>query len=220
MDPSGADPGDDGLRGLSALADPARRRLYDAVAAHDEPVGRDAAARSCGITRTLAAYHLDRLVEAGLLEVSYARPPGAGGPGAGRPAKLYRRVREDRTVSIPPRDYELLADLLAGAVGAEAGGEVRAALLRAAAAQGRAAAGADETLSEVLRARGYEPQTDERGDLVLRNCPFRRLSRAHTELVCGLNEALLQGLLEGRGEDPARAELRPHDDHCCVVIRG
>lgn len=210
----------DGLQGLSALADPVRRRLYDAIAAQDEPLTRDDAARAVGMARNLAAYHLDRLVEAGLLTTTYARPPGVGGPGAGRPAKRYHRVREERTVSVPPRDYELLADLLATAIDADGSGALRDALVRAAEAEGRSAGAGDEELMEVLAARGYEPSVDAAGDIVLRNCPFHRLSRTHTELVCSLNQTLLGSALESRGDDPARAELCPQEGRCCVVVRA
>lgn len=209
------------LDGLSTLTDPVRRRLYDEVSAHDDPVGREDAARAVGISRTLAAYHLDRLVDAGLLSTTYARPAGAGGPGAGRPAKRYRRVQEDRTVSVPPRDYGLVADLLATAVDEDGDdGRVHRALLSAAESEGRAAGASDADLCTVLAERGYEPDVDEAGDIDLRNCPFHRLSRSHTALVCGLNHAMLGSLLEARGEDRTRAELCPREGRCCVVIRA
>src|SRR5436190_14925906 len=100
---------------LGALDDPTRRALYAVVARSAAPVGRDDAAAAAGITRSLAAYHLDRLAEAGLVEATYARPPGRGGPGAGRPAKLYRRAERQFSLSTPPRDYELLAEILLAA---------------------------------------------------------------------------------------------------------
>src|SRR5262249_39298268 len=82
----------DDLDALSALSAPSRRRLYDHISASSTPVGRDEAAAAAGISRSLAAYHLDRLAQAGLLETTFARPAGRSGPGAGRPAKLYRRA--------------------------------------------------------------------------------------------------------------------------------
>lgn len=218
-----ADEGDargDGLQGLSTLADPVRRRLYDLVAARDAPVTRDEAARAVGMTRNLAAYHLDRLVGAGLLTTTFARPPGVGGPGAGRPAKRYERVREERTVSVPPRDYALLAHLLATAIDDDGAGALRRALEKAAVAEGKVLGEARGGLLELLAERGYEPVLDESGDIVLRNCPFHRLSRTHTELVCSLNQSLLGSALSCRGEDPRRAELCPREGRCCVVIRA
>lgn len=143
-----------------------------------------------------------------------------GGPGAGRPAKRYERVREERTVSVPPRDYALLADLLATAIDEDGAGALRRALERAAESEGQAMGEASGELVDLLAQRGYEPSLDESGDIVLRNCPFHRLSRTHTALVCSLNQTLLGSALTRRGEDPQRAELCPHEGRCCVVIRA
>jgi len=203
---------------LNVLADPVRRQLYDYVTTQESPVGREEAAKAAGLSRTLAAYHLDRLADAGLLTTSYARTGGRSGPGAGRPAKHYRRADQEVSVSVPPRSYRLLADLLAGAMSTDPSGEVRAALLHAATEQGRAAAAGEADLVAILREQGYEPVETPDGDVVLRNCPFHQIARRHTELVCGLNEALLRGCLAGCGADPDRAELTPEPGRCCVVI--
>lgn len=203
---------------LSALADPVRRQLYEYVASQDRPVRRDDAAEAAGISRTLAAYHLDRLAEAGLLDTSYGRPEGQGGPGAGRPAKLYQRVRDEVSVTIPPRTYALLAQLLADAVASDESGGVRTAVMAAAESEGRKAAGEDADLLQALEHRGYEPCVTCDGDVDLRNCPFHQLAQRHVQLVCGLNHALVRGVLAGRGEDPDRAELVPRAGRCCVII--
>lgn len=201
---------------LSNLNDPLRWRLYQYVAGHDAPMAREDAASAVGISRTLAAYHLDKLVEAGLLVSSYARPPGRGGPGAGRPAKRYTRAQREVTVSVPPRDYALLAGLLAEAVATDESGTVRETLAAAARKAGQAAGGAD--LTAALRACGYEPATTGAGGIELRNCPFHRLAQRHTELVCGLNLHLLQGVLDASGQPPSRAVLAPRPGRCCVFL--
>jgi predicted ArsR family transcriptional regulator len=201
------------------LGDPARRRLYEYVAAHDEPVSREDAAAAAGISRTLAAYHLDKLADAGLLSTSYARPAGRGGPGAGRPAKRYARTRREFAVSVPPRNYALLAELMTEAVASDGSGAVRAAVDSAARRAGRAAA-ADADVMGALRACGYEPVSAPAGGIELRNCPFHQLARDPTELVCGLNLQLVSGLLEAAGESPRRASLSPRPDHCCVTVYG
>jgi predicted ArsR family transcriptional regulator len=213
-------PPPDPLSGLSALVDPIRRRLYDYVAGQDSPVRREAAAAAVGISRTLAAYHLDRLTEAGLLAATYARPEGQGGPGAGRPAKHYQRSSEEVSVTVPPRTYALLARLLTDAVAADPTGAVQAALMAAAESEGRAAGDTadDSDLPAALRARGYEPAVTDDGSIDLRNCPFHRLARHQPELTCQLNHALLRGVLAGHGADPDRAELVPRPDRCCVVV--
>lgn len=203
---------------LSALADPLRRRLYDYVAGKDTPVRREEAAASVGISRTLAAYHLDLLTEAGLLATSYARPDGRTGPGAGRPAKHYEPVDKEVAITVPPRTYDILARLLADAVAADKTGQVTSALMAAAEQEGRTANIDDSDLMTALRMRAYEPVVADTGDIELRNCPFHQIAQGHTQLVCGLNHALLRGTLAGHGDNPNRAELAPHHGRCCVVI--
>lgn len=214
------EPNDD-VATLAALTDPVRRQLYEYVSAQDDPVRRDDAADATGISRTLAAYHLDRLVDAGLLTTSYARREGHTGPGAGRPAKLYRRAQDEVSITVPPRTYELLARLLADAVSGDESGGSRSALLTAAEDEGRRAGQeSDADLLETVRRRGYEPAVTDDGDIVLRNCPFHQLAQRHLELVCGLNHALLRGLLAGCGQDPDRAVLAPRAGRCCVTIHS
>ncbi len=121
-----------GLAALSGLDDPVRARLYQFVSESTEPVGRDEAAAAIGIGRALAAYHLDKLVGLGLLTASYQRAAGRTGPGAGRPAKIYTRSGREFSVTVPPRDYELAAHLLASAVESDRGGLCREALRDAA----------------------------------------------------------------------------------------
>src|SRR5688572_30606072 len=118
----------DDVASLGSLGDPTRRSLYDFVCRQAEPAGRDEAAAAAGLSRNLAAYHLDRMVEDGLLEVSFARRTGRTGPGAGRPAKLYQRASREFNISLPPRDYELAARIFAHAVDTEPSGRAWAAL--------------------------------------------------------------------------------------------
>jgi predicted ArsR family transcriptional regulator len=208
------------LEALKALADPARRRLYDFVCAAEDPVGRDEAAAHAGIGRTLAAYHLDRLADVGLLEVSYGRPAGRGGPGAGRPAKLYHRAEREFALGAPPRDYVLLAEILVRAE-EQGGAAVREAVEHSARAMGReiGRSGNRAAIEEILRERGYEPFTDEDGTLRFRNCPFDRLAEQHRDAVCSLNLALVEGILAGARARRRRAALEPGRAGCCVAVR-
>ncbi|PRY58678.1 helix-turn-helix transcriptional regulator [Glycomyces artemisiae] len=201
-----------------ALANPVRRRVFDYVAAQTAPVRRDEVAAAASISRTLAAYHLDRLVDAGLLAVGYARPEGRGGPGAGRPAKQYRPAREEVSVSIPPRDYALLAEILADAVTASDTEALQQVLHAAAERRGRAVDGSAGLLA-ALADCGYEPRTTQEEDIELANCPFHRLARQEAALVCGLNVPYLRGVLAAAAADPDRVELAPGPGRCCVRIR-
>src|SRR5918999_527146 len=202
------------LARLATLDDPVRRRLFDYVPGSPEPVGREDAAEAVGISRSLAAYHLDKLAEQELLIVSYRRPEGRGGPGAGRPAKLYA-AQGELSVSVPPRDYELAADLLAEA--AETSGEARAALATVAARAGqRLGEEGKGSLQDVLATRGYEPFEDEEGVIRLRNCPFHRVAQQHRDVVCGMNQSYLEGVLKGLDRTDVAASLEPEPGRCCV----
>lgn len=218
-----------GLSALSGLDDPVRSRLYEFVSGSAEPVGRDEAAAAAGIGRALAAYHLDKLVELGLLTASYRRLPGRTGRGAGRPAKLYIRSEREFTVTVPPREYELAARLLAQAVEAGGLGESRAALHTAAHQAGaelgkrhRAGRGRRSSVQHAteaaLREYGFGPSPDRDGTIWLRNCPFHQLASRHPDLICGMNLALIEGLTAGLGASGLRAELNPAPGRCCVVI--
>jgi predicted ArsR family transcriptional regulator len=216
-------PPDRDLAAIALLQDPVRRALYGHVVAAGGEVSRNQAAEAVGVQRGLAAFHLDKLVEAGLLEASFRRLGDRRGPGAGRPAKLYRRAAGEVAASLPARTYETAAHLLAEAVdqtGADL--ELQAAARRAgqAAGRGRAAAGpgpGGAAIEQVLEARGYEPYRDVAG-LRLRNCPFARLSHEFPVLVCAMNLALIEGLLDGMGEQPGRAVMDPGPGRCCVAI--
>ena len=209
------------LASLTSLDDPVRRRLYEVVRERAEPVGRDEAAAAAGVGRALAVYHLDKLVEAGLLTASYQRPPGRSGPGAGRPAKLYLRSDREFAVTVPPREYELAARLLVQAVEEDPSGRSRAVLLEAARRLGAelaGAAGAARDLERALARHGYEPRRGEDGVIRLRNCPFHQLAEQHRDVVCGMNLGLIEGIVAGLGADGLRPVLDPRPGHCCVAI--
>jgi predicted ArsR family transcriptional regulator len=214
-------PAPDGLDAVAGLADPVRRRCYRVVLASREPAGKDEVAAAAGISRSLAAYHLDHLAEAGLLRTSYARRTGRSGPGAGRPAKLYERGPDELCVQLPARDDTLLAGLLAAALEAAKSDVARDALLSGARAEGARASdelagGGEQALLRVLAERGYEPYV-EGDEIRLHNCPFHHLVGKHRELVCGLNFALLDAAV---GSCPGYcAVLEPHDERCCVTLR-
>lgn len=209
------------ISAVSALDEPARRRLYDYVRGHRDPVGRDDAAEALGMARQTAAFHLDKLADEGLLTVEFARRTGRTGPGAGRPAKLYRRSDREVAVQLPQRSYELAGQLLAQAIDdAERTGESpRSSLDRRARDLGAAIgaeAGPDDLLG-TLEGCGYEPRV-EGTDITLVNCPFHALALQHTAMVCGMNLGLIEGLLDGAGCAGRRARLAPEDGHCCVRI--
>jgi predicted ArsR family transcriptional regulator len=220
------------LAGAGALVDPARRALFLHVCAQPVLVSREQAARAVGVPLHTAKFHLDRLVDEGLLEVEFRRLSGRTGPGAGRPAKLYRRSARQLEVSLPERHYDLAGAVLAAAVqrSLHAGTPVADAVAEESAAAGRRLAAepaergvhdrADVTrVAAVLARHGYEPRPAPDG-LELANCPFDRLATEHTSLVCGMNVDLVQGVLAGLGTTGLVAVLEPRPGACCVRVRA
>lgn len=228
---------DQDVTGIGALADPVRRELYLYVCAQQGAVGRDEAAEAVGVARHRAKFHLDRLVTEGLLVTEYARLTGRSGPGAGRPAKLYRRTDRDIAVSLPEREYALAGHIMAEAIDASirTGRPVAEALDDAAAAHGRAlgAAAAVTTdcedalavATDALAAHGYEPRTEAaspdsepQGRVIMSNCPFHSLTQTHGRLVCQMNHALLTSLADTVAPGCLCASLDPTEGRCCVVL--
>ncbi|MEO6987783.1 MAG: transcriptional regulator [Aquihabitans sp.] len=223
---------------VSILGEPTRRALYDYIVEVGDWVGRDEAGDALSLERGTAAHHLERLTDEGLLEVGFQRLSGRQGPGAGRPAKLYRRAHHDIDVSLPPRDYKLAGEILATAVDLSRSDsvDIGTALDDAATAAGRqSAAAAEARLSserekssteaarqvvvDVLRSEGYEPQTRPDDRVILRNCPFHQLAQLHTDLICGMNLCFVSAAVDSIGNADLDVHLAPHEGRCCVELR-
>ncbi|WP_284716272.1 helix-turn-helix domain-containing protein [Streptomyces sp. G1] len=212
---------DTDVSAIAALDEPTRRRLYDHVVRQPDPVSKDEAAAALGLARQTAAFHLDRLAHESLLDVVYERRSGRSGPGAGRPAKLYRRSAKQIAVNLPDRRYELAGRLLAQAVEeSDATGEpVRAVLHRKAEELGTQLGEQNRTaVFDLLERYGFEPHREGEA-IVLANCPFHALAREHTQTVCGMNLHLLRGVLSGLDETGLEACLAPSPGRCCVRLQ-
>jgi len=231
---SGELSGEASITALAALGDEQRRRLFGYIRQARRPVTREEAAVSAGISRKLAAHHLDKLVAAGLLSARY-QPP-AGIRKVGRTPKVYELAEAAISVSIPERRHEILAGILLDAVRTESAGETaRQAAVRTARQRGRDLGAAERdrlrpgrlgaeralTITEaVLAGHGFEPARPTPTEVELRNCPFHPLAAQAPELVCGINHAFLAGLLDGLGAVALDAQLRPRPGHCCVRLRA
>ena len=214
---------------MAALREPTRRRLYEFVERQADAVSRDEAANEVGISRALAAFHLDKLVELGLLTAEYRRLSGRTGPGAGRTSKLYRRSSNQLSVSIPRRDHELLARLMAASFdssehyspAAEPAREYGVSLGQRARRRLRGDPGPARLLDcveGVLERLGFAPYRASRSEVRLRNCPFDPLSRVYTPLVCGVAQSVIAGVTEGVGATQLRVRRQEQPDRCCGVI--
>ena len=222
------------LHAIASLDEPARRALYEWVASSGRAVGRDEAAAAAGVSRALAAFHLDRLVKDGLLIPEYRRLSGRTGPGAGRPAKLYRRAPREVSVTLPERRYETAARLFAETLDRVAAGddgpprelrdaahevgEEAGANAAKTAGRPRSRSGRRDAVMAALRDRGYEPFAGEDREIRLRNCPYHALIDEHRPLVCGMNLALVEGVVDGVGATGLEARLDTQPGLCCVAI--
>lgn len=210
----------DRWKAVTALADASRRALYDYVRHQGRPVSREEAADAVGISRGLAAFHLDKLVGVGLLRFRYeARSDQPRGPG--RSPKVYEPAGDGLAVTIPERRYELIAEILADAVTDDPAHADDAARWHAQ-QRGRSlgahlAEGGGEVMT-ALENLGFEPRPDSERRVLLNNCPFHALATRHTALVCGLNHAFLSGLLDGLGVADVEARLAPRPGACCVEL--
>lgn len=224
---------EESIAGVASLAEPRRRALYRFVVQRGDAVSKDQAAKALGVARSVASFHLERLVADGLLTTEFRRLTSRQGPGAGRPAKLYRRAEGEVSVNLPARQYDLAAGLLAAAVtdATQSNTPVATALTRVATARGRvlgerAREGAGKRPSRhalldaalgVLDEQGYEPR--QHGDeVVLANCPFHALVEEQRDLVCGMNRDLLCGMADGVGGNVLAVRLAPSDGSCCVRL--
>jgi len=223
------------IAGIAALDQPLRRNLYRLLSDRDGWTTRDEAAEALGVARSVAAFHLDKLAEAGVVEVRFERTSGRTGPGAGRPSKLYRPSDDEVSASVPERRYDLAGSLLATAVaeasrtgapianclsatahaaGCQIGEEARDAARSLECSEDRR-----QAVVDVLARHGYQPELGEHNEIALANCPFHRLAEEHRTLVCGMNLDFLRGLLDGIGPtDRLAARLAPEPGYCCVRI--
>jgi predicted ArsR family transcriptional regulator len=224
------------VEAVGALEDDLRRRLYVFVRAQGRPVNRDEAGEAVGISRKLAAFHLDKLVDRGLLSHTYARPPGRGGPGAGRSAKYYEPSDREIDVTIPERRYDLLGSVFLRALRSQEQGESGEDAARRAAHEtgwelgdgerrrlGLPPPGPERAMTvatDLLEEAGYEPYRDEGGCVRLRSCPFHRLAEQERDLVCGMNERLVEGIVRGLGNGTLGVVLDPMPGQCCVRLES
>ncbi len=226
----------DRLHALASLDDEVRARIYAFLRDEGRPLSREDVAAHIRISRKLAAFHLDKLLDRGLLKAHYARPPGRTGPGAGRPAKMYELSGAELEISIPERHYDLMGELLVEAIETESSTiPARTAALRVSRERGRTLGRAARAQhgarwrnrrrgvpasSETLAGCGFEPVEVRDGEVMLRNCPFRSLAQAAPDLVCVMNRAFIEGVIQGLGTPRVRAQLTRRPGVCCVTLHA
>lgn len=190
-----------------ALGEDTRFAIFRQIASADAPLTVKDLVSLFGMHHSAIRIHLSKLEEAGLIISRKQHNRGA----VGRPQLAFLPNPKAMSISLPARNYELLADLvlelahhrgMGGDAAVDFGNQWGRSWIRS---RGRTADGAlpfEEALAvlvEELQAMGNAPQAmtvDGRQAAFLQtNCPFFELAERHNPLVCALHKGIGQGML-------------------------
>ncbi|MFI7153446.1 helix-turn-helix transcriptional regulator [Nonomuraea sp. NPDC050022] len=210
-----------------ALAVASRLRLLDVLRASEGPLDVRELAAACGLHVTTARFHLDVLIDAGLVR-SQAGQSGA----RGRPRRLYSPANH----AVAPgghTGYELLSALLAAHWAGDRDERAQRAEQAGWAWSGQrellpAPTAATATLSEaavhvnaVFAELGFDPELAHDGDstlIRLHACPFRAIAATHPEVVCSIHLGMLRRALADVDAPPTTVSLQPFvRPHLCLA---
>lgn len=208
------------LSAVASLGDPVRKRLFELLRASPHALSRDDCATALGLPKSTIRAQLDRLAAENLLTVEFRKVGNRAGPGSGRPTKLYAVAVGEVAASVPARHYDFAAQLLAAAVqrSIDTSEGIQDALAAVAFDAGKSLGAEAGTILTMLAGTGYDPRPDGVGGTIMASCPFHRLAREHTGVVCALNGSLLNGALEGCGDRLHAIEPDADVSHCCARL--
>jgi predicted ArsR family transcriptional regulator len=194
-----------------------RLRILDLLRCAPGALGVTDLAAQSGLHANTVRFHLNRLVAAGLVTREVEQHSGPGRP------RLTFAASAEQDVASSPRNYQLLADMLAGyiagmspdaAAQAEELGRTWGRYLATRPAPARRVT-EEEALRELLRVLddiGFAPRladTDHGPQVLLRHCPFLEVASAHREVVCSLHLGVMQGVLSEQRAPVEATGLRP-----------
>lgn len=196
---------------VDAALPPGQARLLGVLRRARTPLRLTEVAARCEAHENTIRPQLEALHERGLV----SRTPAATGR-RGRPAWLYAARA---TVITPTTELAELAVALAGAVVRHAD-DPRAAALEAGHAWGeQLSEQSDDTVFEQLVRLGFAPGEDGE-EVRLTRCPLLGAAQAEPQVICGVHEGLVRGMVDARGGDPEEVELLPFAEPGCCVLRG
>jgi len=208
---------------LKALGDETRYAMYRVMASASSPLSAQELAEGLGLHPNTVRLHLERLREAGLVEVEAVHRGTVG-----RPQHRYSLAPGAPGLGLDPPAHAVLAGLLAAlATRAGAAGDDAA---RTGFAWGAEAAKRTRThsclraLQAELTRLGFDPLAarDDPGEAGTRieflRCPFRELAEAYPELVCQLHRGLCEGVVSAVGGGRVEEFGALHDNEPCHVV--
>jgi predicted ArsR family transcriptional regulator len=206
------------------LAQPTRARLFALLSELKRPAGTVELAERLQLHPNGVRLHLERMLEAGLVERSRPRQ------GLGRPRDAWTIAPDARPGGQRPSAYADLGRWLARAMTPGKG------RLRDIEATGRTIGrelapakgpSAKQAFRTTLTSLGFQPQLqDGQGGGVtfcLGNCPYRDAVRENQEVVCTLHRGLTRGLLdvlEPQAELTGFVPRDPDEAGCLIELRG
>lgn len=206
LDPVAALGGTPQLDLLKALGDNTRYAIYLELARSPRPLATADISESLGLHPNTVRPHLERMREAGLLEVE------VGGRGdVGRPQHRYSIAQHAPSLGFEPPTMPVLARMVlamaarlqASADDAEAVGCVEGATR---ARPYQQAPSTLEALVSDLDRLGFDPLVTDSPDdadaavIAFAHCPFADLAEQHPDLVCGLHRGLVAGFVAEMGD--------------------
>ncbi|MGZ4689528.1 MAG: helix-turn-helix transcriptional regulator [Acidimicrobiia bacterium] len=212
------------LEVLKALGDETRFAMYRELAQSTTPLSAKDLADALGLHANTVRLHLERLREAGLVDVEAIHRGTVG-----RPQHLYSLAAGAPGLGFDPPAHALLAGLLA-AMAEQMGADAAAATATGrawgleAGKRTRSRSCLDSLAAELARL-GFEPAADEdigpdgtaRIDFL--HCPFRELAEAYPELVCNLHRGLCEGVVDETGQGSVVGFSTLYEpDPCHVVV--
>jgi predicted ArsR family transcriptional regulator len=206
---------------LKALGDETRFSMYQELAGSTSALSATELAERLGLHANTVRLHLERLREAGLVDVE---PVHRGT--VGRPQHVYSLAAGAPGLGFDPPSYTLLAGLLASMaerMGADAADAEAAGRGWGVEAGHRTRSkSCAKALTAEMQRLGFDPATEVRGtttDIAFLHCPFRELAEAYPELVCNLHRGICEGVVESVGGGSVEDFATLYDrDPCRVTV--
>ena len=216
----------DQLTVLKALGDETRFAMYRELARSTGALSAQDLADRLGLHANTVRLHLERLREAGLVDVEAVHRGTVG-----RPQHLYFLADGAPALGFDPPAHALLAGLLAALaerVGADAASAKSTGRVWGADTGRRTRSRSClAALEAELTRLGFEPSAEAadgahegstRIDFL--HCPFRELAEAYPELVCNLHRGLCEGVVDSAGGGRVEEFATLYDPEPCHVVVG